>query len=137
MATEQTIVERWLAALSAVTAPIPGDHELATRIVATAALLAGEFPAEAFCRASVAYVAEVCEFFPTYAKAKATLSTWWREHRDETQPAAIAAPPDRLDAMDRLWVKYWHTRMDEGFARSGNPNETARSEERRVGKECW
>lgn len=82
-------VSAWLSDLATLCA---GSQPLAgakSKIAAYASLLADDFPAAAFTRASLQHVAQANRFFPSYAEIHQPLSAWWQDNR----PAPRALPP--------------------------------------------
>jgi hypothetical protein len=88
MITDIRVVAAWLADLANVTAGAAMLSDIKPRIGGLASLLAENYPADAFCRASLEHAARECKFFPSYAELCDILSPWWKEHRPT--PLAIA-----------------------------------------------
>lgn len=85
----------WLSDLANITAGNAPLADSKAKIGTMASLLVTGFPADAFCRASLDFVAQECRFFPPYADVNKHLGNWCRSHRP--QPAIAAPPADHYE----------------------------------------
>lgn len=85
----------WLSDLANITAGNAPLADSKAKIGTMASLLVTGFPADAFCRASLDFVAQECRFFPPYADVNKHLGNWCRSHRP--QPAIVAPPADHYE----------------------------------------
>jgi hypothetical protein len=74
---------RWLIDLGLLTTTgRPQEQDVQERILSYLTLLTAEFPPAAFCEASLAHVAQACQWFPSYSEVHQHLSAW-RKQRSE------------------------------------------------------
>lgn len=104
---------KWLAMLATLTSPsFPAQ---ATQSLLAFMPLLGDMPEGAFTVRSLHAVAATPrrQAVPSIDELRRALHEWYRDFgQDRT---AIAGPADGLDAQDRNWMRYWHTRQAEGF----------------------
>lgn len=109
-------IAKWLQSLRDVT--VAGTEAVTPERIATmAALLAKDgFLSAAFTSDSLHAAAQGQRFFPAYDDVRKALHAWWDAHRPASAPQLTGPVVEGLDAMDRSWVAFWHTRRAEIFA---------------------
>ena len=92
------------------------DKPTSDKLLLYAAMLAKELPGGAFTSDSLHEAGSAWTFFPPFADVRKHLLRWWDEHKPRLATALespVAMGPDALDAKDRAWLAYWHTRSAE------------------------
>ena len=87
MSAHHANIAGWLNDLAVLTAGSQPIADAKAKVAAYAGMLAEEYPAAAFSRASLRHVAERCKFFPSYAELYEALGGWWKDNRP--RPVAI------------------------------------------------
>lgn len=112
------IITGWLNGLAELTRHGSEGRPSDTKLALYATMLGQDFPPGAFTTASLQHAAVGHDFWPSYDAIRVKVSEWWRDNRPRSAPphaleGPVAMGPDALDATDRAWLAYWHTRSAE------------------------
>lgn len=90
---EETDVRNWVKALGGLCAGNLSLKEAEARMTAYAPMLAREFRSEAFCVASLAFVARTySRHSPTFGEIANALSAWWEDNAPTANVPLITGP---------------------------------------------
>jgi len=117
MTKDLSIREKWLLMLAKLCSPAYPDQ--ASEALSAFLPFLTDLPDEAFTRRSLETVvaAKRRQPVPALDELRIPLLTWWRDNHAHAPRIGSARPS--LTPADYSWVRYWQTRMREGFVAYG------------------
>lgn len=109
-------VRQWVTALGVLTAGNMTRAECEMKLRAYVPLLQERFPAAAFTRASLDYVAAQFRFFPAYGDVVNALSDHWRQTRPPPPALPYTPPPPERDPPTPEEVEAVHELVEDCIA---------------------